>query len=104
DGHDCGIAAADQWLSQVVPQITGSQAWQQGGVLLITWDESSAGDGRVALLVLASNLQGPITRPLNHFSLLATVEDELGVGRLGLAKQAGSLAGQLKGTPSTTSA
>ena len=104
DGHDCGVAQADQWLSQEVPQITGSPAWQQGGTLLITWDESSAGDDRVALLVLASNLKGPIATPMDHFSLLATVEDELGVTRLGLAKQAGSLAGQLKGTPSTTSA
>lgn len=96
DGHDCGVGAADQWLSQEVPQITGSVAWQQGGVLLITWDESSAGDGRVALLVVANNLQGPIATPLDHFSLLATVEDELGVGRLGQSKQATSLAGQLK--------
>ncbi|HEY9288314.1 MAG TPA: alkaline phosphatase family protein, partial [Candidatus Dormibacteraeota bacterium] len=45
DGHDCGTARSDQWLSQTVPQITGSAAWQQGGVLFITWDESSAGDG-----------------------------------------------------------
>jgi acid phosphatase len=96
DGHDCGVARADQWLSQAVPQITGSTAWQQGGVLLITWDESSAGDGRVALLVAASNVQGQISTPLDHFSLLATVEDELGVARLGQAKQATSLATQLK--------
>jgi phosphatidylinositol-3-phosphatase len=96
DGHDCGVGAADRWLSQEVPQITGSVAWQQGGVLLITWDESSAGDGRVPLLVIASNLQGPIATPMDHFSLLATVEDELGVGRLGEAKQATSLADQLK--------
>jgi phospholipase C len=96
DGHDCGVARADQWLSQAVPQITGSTAWQQGGVLLITWDESSAGDGRVALLVAASNVQGQISTPLDHFSLLATVEDELGVARLGQAKQAASLATQLK--------
>ena len=104
DGHDCGVAQADHWLSQEVPQITGSPAWQQGGTLLITWDESSAGDDRVALLVVANKLQGPIAMPLDHSSLLATVEDQLGVARLGLAKQAASLAGQLKSTPSTTSA
>jgi hypothetical protein len=102
DGHDCGVRTADRWLSQVVPQITSSAAWQEDGVLLITWDESSAGDGRVGLLVLAPNLQGQITTPLDHFSLLATVEDELGVPRLGLAKSASSLSKQLKQARVTT--
>jgi hypothetical protein len=101
DGHDCGIGRADRWLSQVVPEIIGSQAWQEGGLLMITWDESSAGDGRVALLAVASNLQGQIRTPLDHFSLLATVEDELGVPRLGRARQARSLSDQLKGASPT---
>jgi len=95
DGHDCGIAKADAWLSQVVPQITSSTAWQQGGTLFITWDESSAGDGRVALLVVSPTLHGQLTMALDHFSLLATISDRLGVARLGLAKQATSLNSQL---------
>lgn len=98
DGHDCGTARSDQWLSQTVPQITGSAAWQQGGVLFITWDESSAGDGHVALLVLSSKVQGQISTPLDHFGLLATVEDLLRVQRLGQAAQANSLASQLRST------
>lgn len=96
DGHDCGTARSDQWLSQTVPQITGSAAWQQGGVLFITWDESSAGDGHVALLVLTSKVQGQISTPLDHFGLLATVEDLFRVPRLGQAAQANSLAPQLQ--------
>jgi phosphatidylinositol-3-phosphatase len=96
DGHDCGVATADKWLSRMVPQITGSPAWQQDGVLLITWDESSAADTRVALLVVAPSFHGQISTPLDHFSLLATISDELGVPRLGLAKQATSLKDQLQ--------
>jgi hypothetical protein len=96
DGHDCGVGQADQWLSQAVPQITGSSAWQEDGVLFITWDESSAGDGQVALLVVAPNFKGEISTQLDHYSLLASMEDLLGVARLGQAKQAASLAGQLK--------
>jgi phosphatidylinositol-3-phosphatase len=95
DGHDCGVGAADRWLAQVVPQITSSPAWQQNGVLFITWDESSAGDGRVALLVVSPSLRGPIATPLNHFSLSATISDQLGVPRLGEAQQATSLSTQL---------
>jgi acid phosphatase len=95
DGHDCGVARADRWLAQVVPQITSSTAWKQGGALFITWDESSAQDARVALLVVAPGLHGRLTMPLNHFSLLATITDRLGVARLGEAKQATSLQPEL---------
>jgi hypothetical protein len=96
DGHDCGVGTADRWLSGVVPQITSSTAWQHNGVLLITWDESSAGDSQVALLVVAPSLRGQVTTALDHFALLATVEDQLGVARLGLSRQAGSLYQQLQ--------
>ena len=96
DGHDCSVRTADRWLSGVVPQITSSTAWQQNGLLLITWDESSAGDGRVALLVVTPTLRGQITTPLDHFSLLATVTDRLGVARLGQSAQATSLQDQLQ--------
>jgi acid phosphatase len=95
DGHDCGIRTADRWLSQVVPQITSSPAWQQDGVLFITWDESTAADNRVALLVVSPSLRGPIATPLDHFSLSATISDQLGVARLGEAQQATSLSKQL---------
>lgn len=103
DGHDCGVRTADRWLSGVVPQITSSAAWQQNGVLLITWDESNTADGRVPLLVVAPNLRGQITTPMDHYSLLATVSDQLGVPRLGQAAQAASLHDQLQ-APAAASA
>jgi acid phosphatase len=96
DGHDCGVARSDRWLSQFVPQITSSTAWKQGGVLFIVWDESGTEDGRVALLVVAPTLRGQLAMPLNHYSLLATIADRLRVPRLGLAKQATSLQPQLE--------
>jgi len=95
DGHDCGVATADRWLANVVPQITSSPAWQQNGVLFITWDESSAADRRVALLVVSPYLRGQIATPLDHFSLSATISDQLGLPRLGEAQQATSLSTQL---------
>jgi acid phosphatase len=96
DGHDCGVAKADRWLSETVPQITSSTAWKQGGALFIVWDESSAANGRVALLVVTPSLRGQLTMPLNHYSLLATIADRLKVPRLGLAKEATSLEPQLE--------
>ena len=98
DGHDCSVGTADRWLSQVVPQIIGSAAWQQKGVLFITWDEGSGASDQVALLVVAPNLQQQqFATEMNHYSLLATVEDVLGVPRLGSAAGVPSLASALKG-------
>ena len=96
DGHDCSIRTADNWLSQVVPQITGSTAWQHDGALFITWDEGNGSNDQVALFAIARGLQGDITMPLDHYSLLATIEDALGVPRLNLARQATSLNHQLE--------
>jgi hypothetical protein len=96
DGHDCGIARTDGWLSRAVPEIMRSKAWQQGAVLFITWDEGSGEDSQVALLVVARNVRGQFTMPLNHYSLLATISDRLGVARLGQSKQATSLKRQLE--------
>src|SRR5919109_292003 len=90
DTHDCSLATGDQWLSEVVPQITGSQAWKSNGVLFITWDEDdSSADNRVLTLVIQPGKSHKTSsRPYTHYSLLATVEDLLGVGRLGHAAQA----------------
>lgn len=43
DMHDCSVATGDAFLRDFVPTILNSPAWQQGGVLFITWDE---GEGK----------------------------------------------------------
>jgi hypothetical protein len=86
DGHDCSPAIADQWLSQTVPKILATSAWQQDGVLLVTWDEGEDSANHVLTLVIqpdpANHRSG---LAYNHYSMLATIEDRLGVPRLGLA-------------------
>jgi hypothetical protein len=92
DGHDCSLAVADQWLSQTVPKILATSAWQQNGLLLITWDEGEDRTNHVLTLVIHSN---PLARTsgqaYNHYSLLATIEDRLGVARLGQAAHASAM-------------
>ena len=83
--HSCPIEDGDRWLAGMVPRITASKAWQQGGVLFITWDEDDgSGANQVATLVVSPGQAGhQSARRYDHYSLLATIEDLLGVGRLG---------------------
>jgi phosphatidylinositol-3-phosphatase len=93
DGHDCSSRQADDWLAGFVPKILASAAWRGGGVLFVTWDEDDGGSGnRVPAIVVAPNLASHATgRPHDHYSLLATVEDRLGVPRLGESRSAAPL-------------
>jgi acid phosphatase len=93
NGHSCGVLVGDDWLRETVTLIMRSDAWSAGGVLFITWDEDDgSGDNRVLTLVVAPGMS-PLSsnQPYNHYSLLATIEDLLGVGRLGEAAGAQSM-------------
>jgi len=100
DTHDCGVAVGDEWLRQAVGQITSSKAWKSGGVLFITWDEDDESAGnRVLTLVVAPGIPHRTSaREYTHYSLLATVEDLLGVERLGQAIGARSMTDLLPST------
>ena len=101
DTHDCPVATGDAWLGSVVPTITGSAAFRNGGVLFITYDEgaSSAGccsgswGGHVATLVIAPNAIRGLrsATPENHYGLLRTIEDGFHLGHLGAAGWASNL-------------
>lgn len=89
DGHDCSSAVADAWLSQTVSTILASNAWKDNGVLFITWDEGEdAANSVLSLVIHQDPLIHRSAKPYNHYSLLATIEDRLGLARLGLAAQA----------------
>jgi len=89
DGHDCSTQAADAWLGQTVPIVLGTSAWKDGGLLLITWDEGEDTANHVLTLVIhPGTLIHTSDRSYDHYSLLASVEDRLGLLRLGQAAKA----------------
>jgi hypothetical protein len=102
DTHDCPVATGDAWLGNVVPRITGSAAFRNGGALFITWDEGSSnasccGDawgGHVATLVISPRSVAGLRSSTaeNHYSLLRTIEDGFGLGHLGAAGWSSSVA------------
>jgi phosphatidylinositol-3-phosphatase len=119
DGHDypcknepsgaSALADIDRFLETWVPKITGSPAFQKGGLLEITFDESDGpqsdssscceekpgpgsplpgitgpGGGRVGAVLISPFIEpGTISAtPYNHYSSLASFESLLGLPRL----------------------
>ena len=91
DTHDCDPSVGDSWLRQEVAQITASAAWKSAGVLFITWDEddNAGSNNHVLTLVIRPRMaHRASTNEYTHYSLLASIEDLLGVKRLGNSAQA----------------
>jgi hypothetical protein len=98
--NSTNIPDGDMWLGMQVPPILASNAYKQGGLLVIVWDEDddSGGVGGTTDNPIGMWLMSPFAKSgyvssvmANHYSLLATFEDGLGVGRLGSAATASPL-------------
>ena len=90
DTHDCPVADGDRWLGQWLPTLVDSMAYQTGAtVVFIVWDEPTP----MPLLVIAPGVaSGTSTaEPFNHYSLLRTTEELLGLPLLGQAAHANSM-------------
>ena len=87
DQHDCSVSVGDAWLRQTVGMITESKAWTSNGLLFIVWDEDDGStENRVLSMVISPGKSHKVSKQgYTHYSLLATIEDTLGVGRLGQA-------------------
>jgi phospholipase C len=106
DMHDGTVAQGNAWLQANVPLILSSSEYQSGTVaLVITWDEGEGGTSNecatnttdvgchVATIVVSpSTAPGTQSATLfNHYSLLASTEQLLGVPALGEALTANSM-------------
>jgi len=83
DGHDCSLAASDLWLSQMIPSLLASPACTEDTCLVVlTWDEDDGSQGNLVLTVFAGGgAKAAYTdaTTYNHYGLLRTIEDILGV-------------------------
>jgi hypothetical protein len=101
DGHDCSLHTADSFLAGTVPALLRELG--PHGLLILTWDEGASNRGCCGVAHgghIATILAGPDVRagaresaPLDHYGVLRTVEDVLGLARLGgsASARAGSL-------------
>lgn len=98
DGHDpafplngnTNIVDIDTWLSAQLPPILTSTAYTNGGLVVVVWDEGddSLGNNPLPILVISPYAKsgGYVSSvAYNHYGLLATFEDGLGLPRLGQA-------------------
>ena len=82
DTHNCPIRTGDDWLSREVPKILGSPAFtRQNSLLVVTWDEGSDDDNRVATVFAGTAARKGFTSKAaySHYSLLHTIEDVWGL-------------------------
>lgn len=83
---DSQVRNGDVWLATAVPEILASDAWADGGVLFITWDESEGGEYPIGMIVLSPLAKGGGyigSTEYYHSSLLRTVEDIFDLPALG---------------------
>jgi phospholipase C len=107
DTHDCPVKSGDRWLASEVPRIIESRSYRSGRtVLVISYDEGAGGSAadcatnqtdvgcQVATVVVSpSTPAGARSDQLfNHYTLLRTTEDLLGLPHLGKAGAAASMA------------
>jgi phosphatidylinositol-3-phosphatase len=98
DGHDPsndpvqGLQQSDAWLAAELPKILASTVYQEGGIVLITWDEAEGRDGndpdQIPLIVVSPFIKSAGYQSNVHYthgSYLATMEDFFGFPRLGAA-------------------
>jgi hypothetical protein len=90
DMHDCSVATGDRFLSALVPPLL--KALGRHALLFLTWDEGSSDDGccrlasggHVATIVAGGEARrgARLATPTDHYSVLQTIEDLLGLPRL----------------------
>ncbi|HEX6869668.1 MAG TPA: alkaline phosphatase family protein [Micromonosporaceae bacterium] len=94
DMHDCSVATGDAWLRE---HLDAYARWAaaHNSLLVVTFDEDdkSAGNHILTFLVGAPVWPGRYGQPVDHYGLLATMEDLYGLGRLGRAASATALTG-----------
>jgi hypothetical protein len=90
DMHDCDPPVGDHFLAHLVPPLLG--ALGRNGLLVITWDEGTtdsgccrlAAGGHVATILAGGAVRrgARLSTATDHYSVLQTIEDLLGLPRL----------------------
>jgi phosphatidylinositol-3-phosphatase len=115
DGRPGGLKSADAFLKTWIPRIAASPAYLDGGLIIVTFDESESGaedccgepmgpntpnnggltqgngGGRTGSVLISPYIKARSVNntPYNHYSLLRSTEDLFGLPHLGYAANTG---------------
>lgn len=85
DGHDTNVEFADAWAGKFIPTLLSNPKFMQDMLDVLTFDESSlSGKNRIYSAFVGNMVKGGVVNhsSLNHYSVMRTVEDNLGLGTL----------------------
>jgi phosphatidylinositol-3-phosphatase len=84
DMHDGTVQDGDRWLSHEVPKILASDAFKNGGVLFLTWDEGYGQDDDPPFIAISPHASRGFVSQADYdaSSYLKTVQAMLGVEEL----------------------
>jgi phospholipase C len=93
DMHDGTVGQGDAWLAGEVPKILATEAYKNGGVLFLLWDEgSNSGDDPPFIALSPNALAGMVSQTsYDTSSFLLTVQRMLGVEALPCAPSPGAV-------------
>ena len=90
DMHDCPVSTGDRFLAGLVPPLLRTLGPR--GLLFLTWDEGSsdagccrlASGGHIVTILAGAGARAHarLATPTDHYSVLQTIEDVLGLKRL----------------------
>jgi len=96
------IANGDGWLKTVIPNIMASQAYKDGGLILVTWDESEGGNVPIGMIAISPLAKAGYTSNVayTHSSTLRSIETIFGLSpMLGGAASANDLSDMFHSFP-----
>jgi hypothetical protein len=95
DMHDCSVRTGDTWLKGFLPKILSSATYRaRRTAVFLTWDEDDHHQrNHIPTLVIAPSVRAATTSStrFDHYAMLRTTEQLLGLGYLGNAATARSM-------------
>jgi hypothetical protein len=86
------IKQGDDWLKANVPTITSAPGFADNGILFVVWDEAGYLEantvGLIAISPKFAKAPSSTSTSFDHYSLLATIEEGLGLPKIGKAASA----------------
>jgi len=102
DMHNCSVSTGDTWLKDNLDAYA-KWAKKNNSLLVVTFDENDGGTVHEIPTVLVGQMvrAGNYTEPMNHYTLLRTLEEAYGLPVLGNARQVAGLRTIWKKRPAT---